>query len=126
MQPIFQRRLECAAVLFACLALYGARGHGWGLFAALFFIPDLSLLCYHFGPRIGGICYNLMHSFLWGILLGAYALVSGDALAEQLGLIWAAHAAFDRAIGWGLKYSDSFCSTDMGQKTLPIPSKILS
>ena len=49
-----------------------------------------------------------------------------DKMAEQLALIWAAHAAFDRAIGWGLKYADSFCNTDMGRKTLPIPTKILS
>lgn len=126
MQPIIQRRLECTAVLLACLALYGARDHSWGMFAALFFIPDLSLLCYNLSPRIGGICYNTMHSFLWGTGLGAYAFVSGDILAEQIGLIWAAHAAFDRAIGWGLKYSDSFCNTDMGKKTLPVHSDILA
>jgi hypothetical protein len=126
MNPVLQRRLESVAILAGCLALYQARDHSWGFFALLFFIPDLSILMYNFGPRIGGISYNLAHTFLWGIALGAIALLTANALVEQIALIWAAHAAFDRAIGWGLKYPDSFCNTDMGVKQLPIKSALLS
>ena len=124
--PIVQRRLECALVLFTSAFVYQQLGFSWGLFAALFFIPDLSLLVYIKGPRIGGIAYNLMHCFIGPIVLGLLGWLSGDSTLQAVGLIWLAHAAFDRAIGWGLKYPDSFCNTDMGVKTLPVENKYLS
>ena len=123
--PIAQRRLECAVVLLTCVLLYYQLEHSWGLFLALFFIPDLSLLLYIKGPRIGGTAYNLAHCFVAPLLLAVAAWLSASALLQAIALIWLAHAAFDRAIGWGLKYPDSFCNTDMGFKTLPIENKYL-
>lgn len=125
--PIPQRRVECTVVLFTAMFVYNELGFFWSMFAALFFIPDLSLLVYVFaGRRIGGTAYNLAHSFVGPILLGLWGWQAGEALAQAVALIWLAHAAFDRAIGWGLKYPDSFCNTDMGIKTLPVPNKYLS
>lgn len=125
--PIPQRRIECAVVMFCALFTYNQLGFHWGMFAALFFIPDLSLLVYVFaGRRVGGIAYNLAHCFVGPVLLGLWGWQSGGELVQAIALTWLAHAAFDRAIGWGLKYPDSFCNTDMGLKTLPVPSKHLS
>lgn len=126
-QPVAQRRLEAFFVLVAALFMYKHTGHSWGIFAALFFIPDLALLAYvAAGPRVGGLCYNLSHSFIFPVVMGLYAYVASDTLFQQLALIWLSHCAFDRALGWGLKYSDSFCNTDMGVKTLPIENKYLA
>ncbi|MFK7730564.1 MAG: DUF4260 domain-containing protein [Pseudomonadales bacterium] len=123
--PITQRRLECAVVLFASFLVYYHMGFSWGLFAVLFFIPDLSLFAYLKGPKIGGTVYNLAHCFIGPILLGFFSLYSANPLLQAISLIWLAHAAFDRAIGWGLKYPDSFCNTDMGLKTLALDNKYL-
>ncbi|ELU08408.1 hypothetical protein CAPTEDRAFT_201706 [Capitella teleta] len=46
-------------------------------------------------------------------------------MAQQIGLVWLAHCAFDRTIGWGLKYEDSFCHTDLGTNQLPIDAPLL-
>lgn len=125
--PIPQRRVESAVILFTAIFIYKELGFSWGMFAALFFIPDLSLAVYFFaGRRIGGIAYNLAHCFVGPILVGLWGWQSGDALAQAIALIWLAHAAFDRAIGWGLKHPDSFCNTDMGVKTLPVDNKYLN
>ena len=124
--PVPQRRLECTFILLMALLVYYQLGYSWGLFAALFFLPDLSLLVYVKGPRIGGVAYNIAHCFIGPLLLGLCGWLLGDALLLAISLIWLAHAAFDRAIGWGLKYPDSFCNTDMGVKTLPFPNKYLS
>ena len=125
--PIAQRRIENAFVLLACLYIYHQLGFQWALFAALFFIPDLSILFYVFANRrIGGMAYNLAHCYVGPFVVSLWGWQSGDPLIQSIGLIWLAHAAFDRAIGWGLKYPDSFCNTDMGKKILPIPNKHLN
>lgn len=118
--PIPQRRIEATALLLAALAAYGQLGFSWGIFAACFFLPDLSILFYLRGPRVGRTAYNLAHCFLWPVLLGLVGVLGQAPLAQQAALIWAAHVAFDRAIGWGLKYEQSFCHTDLGLKSLPV------
>ncbi len=125
LDPIAQRRLEAAALLLAAVAAYGHLGFSWGIFAACFFLPDLSILLYGVGPRVGGAAYNLAHFYLWPVLLGALAVLGGVPAAGQAALLWAAHIAFDRALGWGLKTEQSFCHTDMGLKTLPFPVRFL-
>ena len=125
--PIQQRRVECALIMLTAMFVYNELGLSWLIFAALFFIPDLSLLFYFFaGRRIGGTAYNLAHSFTGPLLIGIWGWQSDHVLTQSISLIWLAHAAFDRAIGWGLKYPDSFCNTDMGVKNLPIANKYLS
>lgn len=123
--PIAIRRFECTLLLFVAMFAYHQLGFSWGFFAALFFVPDLSILFYVASKKAGGIAYNTAHCFAWPIALGLYAWSAGDSQLQAIALIWAAHCAFDRAIGWGLKYPDSFCNTDMGVKTLPVDSAIL-
>jgi len=126
LEPVLERRLEAIAILVAALVCYGMLGFSWGVFAGCFFLPDLSILLYLASPRTGGAAYNLAHFYLWPILIGLAGLVTASPLAGQVALIWAAHIAFDRALGWGLKTEQSFCHTDMGLKTLPVaPSWLL-
>ncbi|MDG1386802.1 MAG: DUF4260 domain-containing protein [Halioglobus sp.] len=125
--PVAQRRIESAVVLFTSCYVYNALGFNWFMFAALFFIPDLSIFAYFFaGRRVGGIAYNLAHCYIGPITLALLGWTTGDQILQAIALIWLAHAAFDRTIGWGLKYPDSFCNTDMGEKHLPIANKYLN
>lgn len=125
--PIAQRRLESVVLLVATFFIYNELGFHWTLFATLFFVPDLSILAYFFASRrVGGIAYNLAHCYIGPFAIGLWGWQSADQMLQAIALIWLAHAAFDRAIGWGLKYPDSFCNTDMGKKILPIANKHLS
>lgn len=108
-------RLEGAAILAASLAAYASTGAGWGAFALLFLLPDLSLVAYLRGPRLGAQAYNAAHS-----MPGPIALVAGGALAAQpvllaVGLVWAAHIGMDRMLGFGLKYEVGFADTHLGR-----------
>jgi hypothetical protein len=105
-------RLEGLAVLALAAYLYARGGHSWGLFAALFLVPDLSLAAYLAGPRIGAIGYNLLHSYVGPVVLAAAFLATGRT--ATLPLIWAAHVGFDRALGYGLKYPTAFGDTHLG------------
>jgi hypothetical protein len=113
--PRLVLRLEGAAALIAAAAAYGAWGSGWGLFAALFLVPDVSMLGYLAGPRVGAACYNAGHSYIGPALLGAAGLASGQPLAIAVALIWVAHIGFDRMLGYGLKYAAGFGHTHLGR-----------
>lgn len=108
-------RLEGLCVLVAASIAYSKFGLGWGTFALFFLTPDLSLLGYLAGPKVGAVSYNLAHSYI-----GAVAcLVAGfDFPAPTIlcvGIIWCAHIGFDRALGYGLKYPDGFGFTHLGR-----------
>lgn len=107
-------RIEGACVLLAAVLAYSRYGPGWRTFAIFFLAPDLSFLGYLAGPAAGAISYNTAHSYAGAVL----ALLIGVWLANPLvlgaGLIWCAHLGFDRALGYGLKYSSGFGFTHLG------------
>lgn len=51
-------RVEGLCVFVACLVCYAKFGAGWGVFVATFLLPDLSLVAYLAGARVGAIAYN--------------------------------------------------------------------
>lgn len=106
-------RAEAAAVLIASLLAYAHLGASWGRFAALFLLPDLSMLGYLVGRRAGAAAYNAAHSYLGPAAL-ALAAVSSPAL-WPLVLVWTAHVGFDRALGYGLKHPTAFGETHLGR-----------
>jgi hypothetical protein len=106
-------RGEGLALLAVATAAYAHAGFSWLLFTALFLAPDLSFLAYFFGPRPGAAAYNLVHSTIVPLALGGFGLAFGAPLAEAIALIALAHIGFDRALGYGLKYSAAFSATHL-------------
>lgn len=113
--PITIRRLEATAIFVAGLITYQQMGFGWGLFAALFFVPDLALFGYALGKNFGNRLYNTTHFFALPLSLLVVALFYQQMALLPYALIWGSHIAFDRMLGWGLK-TTSFYHTDMGDK----------
>ena len=108
-------RAEGLALLIVVAAAYAHAGFSWLLFAALVLAPDLSFLAYRLGPRLGAAGYNLLHSTIAPLALGAVGLALGATLAESIALIGLSHIGFDRALGYGLKYSAGFGETHLGR-----------
>jgi hypothetical protein len=108
--PALLLHAEGLAMLGAALVAYHALGGSWGLFAALFLVPDLSMLGYLVDLRWGARAYNAAHTLLVPALLAGLGLVSfGASHALYLGAaIWLAHLGADRALGYGLKYPTRF------------------
>lgn len=109
-------RLEGLMLFTAALLLYAHAGASWILFFALFLAPDLSFIGYVFGPRVGALAYNAVHTTAGPIVL---ALASQLNIATTMplfpiALIWFAHLGFDRALGYGLKYASGFSDTHLG------------
>jgi uncharacterized protein DUF4260 len=108
-------RLEGAAAVAAAAGLYADSGFSWPIFALVFFVPDLSMLAYLAGPRVGAAGYNLAHTYLPALALALAGFFAGFPAAAAGGLIWIAHIGFDRALGYGLKYSSGFGDTHLGR-----------
>lgn len=108
-------RLEGAAIGAAAILAYAAVQGSWTLFALLILAPDLFMLGYLAGPRLGALGYNLGHTYLVPLALAGLAWIGGSDTALQLGLIWAAHIGLDRAMGYGLKYGTGFKDTHLGR-----------
>jgi hypothetical protein len=107
-------RAEGFALLAVATAAYAHAGFSWLLFSALFLAPDLSFVAYLLGPRLGAAAYNLVHSSVVPLALGSVGLALDAPLAEAIALIALAHIGFDRALGYGLKYSAGFKETHLG------------
>ena len=110
-RPGFLLRLEGAVVLAMALLLYGLQGGSWLLFALLLLAPDLSMLGYLAGKRLGTALYNLFHIYLLPAGLVLYGLLGANPLVLSLSLIWLAHIGMDRMVGYGLKYESGFKDT---------------
>ena len=111
------QRCEGAAVLAAGLALWAAGAQPFGIWLAVlvFFAPDLSFAAYLAGPRIGAFAYNLVHSYGTGLALTAAGALASQPALGAVGLLWLMHAGFDRMLGYGLKSSEGFKITHLGQ-----------
>lgn len=99
------------------LSLYGFSHteFSWWWFLGLFFVPDISMLGYLVNTRFGAFCYNLFHHFGTAILLYLGAIYLKLPYLEMIVTIMLAHSAFDRIVGYGLKYEDSFQNTHLGK-----------
>ncbi|MDB5652503.1 MAG: hypothetical protein JWQ94_116 [Tardiphaga sp.] len=104
------------ATLFAGMTLfYWISGAPWLLYVLFFFVPDLSMLAYLAGPRIGAGIYNVVHATIAPLLLVLAGLLVAEPLAGSIAMVWLAHIGFDRALGYGLKYEAGFHFTHLGR-----------
>jgi hypothetical protein len=97
-------RAEGLTVAAAAVALYAHLDFGWLAFALLVLAPDLSALGYFAGSTVGAITYDLVHTYVGPVILGAVGVLVDAELATQLALIWLVHIGIDRLLGYGLKY----------------------
>jgi hypothetical protein len=77
-------------------------------------VPDAFMVGYFNGPTLGARVYNLAHSTPLPALMAGLGWWQATPLVAALGLIWLAHIGMDRLLGFGLKYSDRFQHTHLG------------
>ena len=87
---------------------------GWVLFASLFFAPDLAFLAILINKKVATIAYNAAHHKGLISLMMIIGYVISNELLILIGLIFMAHSCFDRMLGYGLKFFDSFDHTHLG------------
>jgi Domain of unknown function (DUF4260) len=113
MSPRSLLLLEGVAGLIVSLLAYHRQHGSWLLFAILFLAPDLSMLGFLGGARLGAATYNAIHTYLGPLILVGYSILTGDTRLLPITLIWTAHISFDRMLGYGLKYPTRFQDTHL-------------
>jgi hypothetical protein len=112
-RPSLLLRVEEAALLAGAVVVYSQMHFSWVLFAVLFFAPDLFMVGYFANPRMGAAVYNLGHLVAVPVVLFGLGWWLGRRDLEAVGIIWFSHIAFDRLLGFGLKYPGAFKDTHL-------------
>jgi hypothetical protein len=108
-------KLEETGMLIAALAAIQALHFSWAWFGILFLAPDLGMLGYLAGPRVGAVTYNITHHKGLALILFVFSMWQSIPLLQFASLILFAHSSFDRILGYGLKFPDSFQDTHLGK-----------
>lgn len=109
------QRLEGLAVAAVSAVLYAHTGASWWLFAALWLVPDLSMLGYVGGACWGARIYNAVHAYVAPLTLAMTALLLHAHGLLPFALIWVNHIGVDRLLRYGLKFRDGFKWTHLSQ-----------
>jgi hypothetical protein len=113
--PKLLLRFEGMALFTLASAGFAFTGSSWWLYAALFFVPDVSFAAYGAGPKPGAVVYNALHSTIGPALLAGIGFIVDSPILLGVAAIWAAHIGFDRMLGYGLKYATGFNDTHLGR-----------
>jgi hypothetical protein len=107
-------RVEELGLAFLAFYLFMGLGYAWWWFFLLLLAPDLSMIGYLINSRVGAFTYNAVHHKAVPVIffiVGGYLQLP---LLEAAALITLGHSSLDRALGYGLKYGDSFQHTHLG------------
>jgi|SRR5690606_35395798 len=104
---------EGATLLGLAIFLYAENGESWWWWLLLL-APDIGMLGYAAGARIGALAYNAFHSYPAPAVLAAAGVAFDAPSAVALALVWFAHIGLDRLLGYGLKYPTDFKDTHLG------------
>ncbi len=113
---VLWQRVEGGLLFATGILLFCRAGHDftWWQALVIFFTPDLSLLGYAFGPRVGAYSYNTLHLYATGAAVLAAGVIWSIPDLAAIGALWVAHSGFDRMLGYGLKLPQGFTFTHLG------------
>ena len=85
-------RAEGAATLAAGLAGFLFLGLPWWAFLLLLIVPDVSMVGYLRGPRLGAIVYNVAHDLATGVVVAGMGLAIGGGPVAAAGALLVANS----------------------------------
>jgi hypothetical protein len=107
-------RLEELGFFLFSLYLFSLLPFPWWYFPLLLFVPDVSMAGYLGGPRLGAFVYDFIHHRALCLIYYVAGVWFGIPVLALVGVILFAHSSLDRALGYGLKFTDAFDHTHLG------------
>jgi len=107
-------QFEEFALLVVGVLFFSTLGYSWWTFWGLLLAPDIGMLGYLINSKVGAASYNLLHHRGIAVVVGLIGFTASIPLLTLAGTILFTHAAMDRLLGYGLKYSDNFAHTHLG------------
>jgi hypothetical protein len=106
-------QMEACTLMIGSLVVFSTTHRPWWLVPLMILCPDLLMVGYVAGSRIGANVYNVAHATPLPMLLVGLAWWTRSSLWLAIGAIWLAHIGMDRVFGFGLKYNDHFQHTHL-------------
>ncbi|MES1161213.1 MAG: DUF4260 domain-containing protein [Bacteroidota bacterium] len=106
---------EEAAMFVLSISLFASLHFAWWWWLIWILAPDLSMLAYLAGNKVGAIGYNLVHHKGVAIVLYLAGVYTYNENLQFAGLILFGHSCMDRGMGYGLKYFSGFQDTHLGK-----------
>lgn len=110
-------KFEEAAMFGLCIFILITLNVPWWAYLLLVIGPDISMLGYSFGNKIGADCYNFFHHKGVAIAIFAIGVILNSHLGDIVsiaGIILFGHSSMDRMLGYGLKLDEGFKYTHLG------------
>jgi hypothetical protein len=76
--------------------------------------PDISMIGYVAGNKVGAFCYNFFHHKGIAIIVFVTGMILKNETVELTGVILFGHSSMDRMMGYGLKLKEGFKFTHLG------------
>lgn len=76
-------------------------------------LPDLGMVGFLQGPRLGAWTYNLVHTEALAVGLLATGVATDSRPMQIAALVLGAHVGMDRALGYVLKFTSGFKDTHL-------------
>ena len=108
-------KFEELGMLLLSILLFYQLNYTWWVYLIWFFVPDIGMLGYLFNTRVGAVTYNIFHHKGIAIIIYIIGIVLQNQELQLAGIILFGHSSFDRMLGYGLKYPDSFQNTHLGK-----------
>ena len=108
-------KLEELAMFLLGIFAFGFLHFEWWWFPALLLTPDIGMFGYLFGNKAGAISYNIFHHKAVAVLVFMAGFYFTSEIFQLAGIILFSHSAFDRMLGYGLKYEKGFKFTHLGK-----------
>ena len=86
----------------------------WWWYVLLIFGPDISMVGYLTGDKVGALCYNIAHHKGVAVAVFVTGLFIPDVLLQIIGIVLFSHSSMDRIFGYGLKTNQGFKFTHLG------------
>ncbi len=106
-------KLEETALFILCIYFFTLLNFDWWWFPTLLLVPDVGMIGYVINTKIGALTYNLVHNRGVASLAAIVGLALSNEYWQLVAIILFAHISMDRALGFGLKYNDSFNKTHL-------------
>lgn len=107
-------KIENLFLFVFSIFLFSQTDFAWWIYPLLFLLPDIGMVGYLINSNVGARTYNTTHFFGLAVLLILLGFYLGNDHVYITGIIILGHSAFDRILGYGLKYNDDFKHTHLG------------
>ncbi|WP_420317356.1 DUF4260 domain-containing protein [Ekhidna sp.] len=107
-------RLEELVMFLLSIYLFSFLDYAWWIYLLLILTPDIGMLGYLINAQVGALTYNMFHHKGIALFIGFMGLWWSIPELQLASIILFGHASMDRIFGYGLKFSDNFKHTHLG------------